>query len=180
MLSEPKPERLVNAAMLRENVETNLADSALEQLIDDADAAVVGYCGPHNQDGPFEEILPGGSSRLFPSRAVESVDKVTETVGTVSTDLSPDDYRSWYGGRMLERLSNGPHALPYWGGRVLLRYTPVSTDAQRRMAIIRLVQLGIQYSGVQSERVGPYSSQSLDYTRERDAILKQLCAGTPI
>ena len=183
MVSEPKPaarERLVGTAMLRENVETNLSDSALERLIDDADAEVVRYCGPHNQDGPVEEIFPGGSIRLFPNRAVESVEKVTETVGAISMDLSPDDYRSWYGGRMLERLASGAHPRPYWGERVLLRYTPVSTDDQRRMGIIRLVQLGIQYSGVQSERVGPYSVQSLDYTRERDAILKQLCTGIPI
>ena len=84
MVSEPKPaarECLVGTAMLRENVETNLSDSALERLIDDADATVVRYCGPHNQDGSVEEIFPGGSIRLFPNRAVESVEKVTETVG---------------------------------------------------------------------------------------------------
>ena len=173
-------ERLVSTTMLQENVQTTLSDSALEHLIDDADEAVVRYCGPHNQDAPVDEILTGGSIRLFPNRAVESIEKTTETVGAISTDLSPDDYRSWYGGRMLERLSVGPHPRPYWGDRVLLRYTPVSTDDQRRMAIIRLVQLGIQYTGIQSERVGPYSAQSLDYTRERDAILKQLCTGIPI
>ena len=61
-----------------------------------------------------------------------------------------------------------------------LTYTPVDTDPQRRMAIIRLVQLGLPYSGLQSESVGPYSAQNLDYGKEREAILKQLCPGTPI
>ena len=120
-------ERLVSTTVLRENVQTNLSDSALEHLIDDADATVVRYCGPHNQDAPVDEILTGGSIRLFPNRAVESVEKTTETVGAISTDLSSNDYRSWYGGRMLERLSDGSHPRPYWGDRVLLRYTPVST-----------------------------------------------------
>ena len=61
-----------------------------------------------------------------------------------------------------------------------LTYTPVDTDPQRRMAIIRLVQLGLAYSGLRSESVGPYSAQSLDYAKEREAILKQLLPGVPI
>ena len=81
---------------------------------------------------------------------------------------------------MLERLSNGSHPRADWGERVELTYTPVDTDPQRRMAIIRLVQLGLQYSGLQSESVGPYSAQSLDYSKEREAILKQLSTGVPI
>ena len=94
--------------------------------------------------------------------------------------LSPDDYRTWYGGRMLERLSNGSHPRADWGERVELTYTPVDTDHQRRMAIIRLVQLGLPYSGLHSESVGQYSAQNLDYGKEREAILKQLSTGVPI
>ena len=37
-----------------------------------------------------------------------------------------------------------------------------------------------QYSGLQSESVGPYSAQNLDYAKEREAILKQLSTGAPI
>ena len=180
MMTEPS--HLVSVDEVREHIGSNasITDELLQRLIEEADAAVVRYCGPYNQDGPVEEIFPGGSIRLFPNRAVESVVKVTETVGAISMDLSPDDYRSWYGGRMLERLSSGTHPSVRWGERVLLRYTPVDTDAQRKMAIIRLVQLGIQYSGVQSESVGPYSVQNLDYAKEREAILKQLSTGVPI
>ena len=105
---------------------------------------------------------------------------MTETDGNVSVVLSDDDYRSWYGGRMLQRLADGSHPRSCWGERVELEVTPVDDDAQRRMAIIRLVQLGLPYSGLQSESVGPYSAQNLDYAKEREAILRQLSTGVPI
>ena len=155
-------------------------DELVQRLIDDADEAVVSRCGPHGIDGPVTEVLTGGSFRLFPNRAVEETISATETVWDIATVLSPDDYRIWYGGRMLERRSDGANPRTTWGERVELKYTPVDDDAQRRMAIIRLVQLGLQYSGLESQSVGPYSSESLDYTKERDAILGQLCTGTPI
>ena len=191
MVSEPRPmvhitvehgqQRLVAVEQVREHLGTNSTDTdELQRLIDDADAEVVSRCGPHKIDGSLTDVLRGGSVRLFPSQAVEGITSVTETAWDTVTVLSPDDYRTWYGGRMLERLANGSHPRADWGERVELTYTPVDTDPQRRMAIIRLVQLGLPYSGLQSESVGPYSVQNLNYTRERDAILKQLCTGIPI
>ena len=175
----------VTVLLTKEEVQQHLgsnvaADEYLQRLIDDADQAVVRRCGPHKIDGSLTDVLRGGSVRLFPSQAVEGITSVTETVWDTATVLSPDDYRTWYGGRMLERLSNGSHPRTFWGERVELEYTPVDTDPQRKMAIIRLVQLGIQYSGLQSERVGPYSAQNLDYAKEREAILKQISTGVPI
>ena len=171
--------------LTKEEVQQHLGSNStdtdeLQRLIDDADAEVVRRCGPHKIDGPVTEVHPGGSFRLFPHRAVEGITSVIETLGDVATTLSPDDYRTWYGGRMLERLSNGSHPRTFRGERVELEYTPVDTDPQRKMAIIRLVQLGLQYSGLQSERVGPYSAQNLDYAKEREAILKQISTGVPI
>lgn len=160
--------------MLREHLAQDLPDPELKRLIDDADAEVLRRCGSHRIDAPLTDVLRGGSVKLFPDQAVEAITSVTETVADVSTTLSHNDYQIWHGGRMLERLSSGAHPRGYWGDRVEIQYTPVDTDAQRRMAIIRLVHLGIQYSGLQSESVGPYSRQSRDYTREREAILTAL------
>ena len=192
MASEPSPTvtmtvvparpRLVTADQVREHIGSNSTDTdeLLTRLIEEADAEVVRRCGPHKIDGSLTDVLRGGSVRLFPSQAVEGITSVTETVWDTATVLSPDDYRTWYGGRMLERLSNGSYPRADWGERVELTYTPVDTDPQRRMAIIRLVQLGLQYSGLKSESVGPYSAQSLDYAEEREAILKQISTGVPI
>ena len=174
-------QRLVTVEQVRKHLGTNSTDTdELQRLIDDADAEVVRRCGPHKIDGSLTDVLRGGSVRLFPSQAVEGITSVTETAWDTVTVLSPDDHRTWYGGRMLERLSNGSHPRADWGKRVELTYTPVDTDPQRRMAIIRLVQLGLQYSGLQSESVGPYSAQNLDYGKEREAILRQLSTGVPI
>ena len=175
-------QRLVTADQVREHIGSNSTETAelLTRLIEEADAEVVSRYGPHKIDGSLTDVLRGGSVRLFPSQAMESITSVTETAWDTATVLSPDDYRTWYGGRMLERLSNGSHPRADWGERVELTYTPVDTDRQRRMAIIRLVQLGLQYSGLKSKSVGPYSAQSLDYAKEREAILKQLSTGVPI
>ena len=192
MVSEPSPTvtttvgparpRLVTADQVREHIGSNSTDTdeLLTRLIEEADAEVVSRYGPHKIDGPVTEVHPGGSFRLFPHRAVKEIAKVTETDGNVSVVLSDDDYRSWYGGRMLQRLADGSHPRSCWGERVELEFTPVDDDAQRRMAIIRLVQLGLPYSGLQSESVGPYRAQNLDYAKEREAILKQLSMGVPI
>ena len=180
-MMEPEVAGLLTKEEVQQHLGSNVAaDEYLQRLIDDADQAVVSRCGPHSIDGPVTEVHPGGSFRLFPHRAVKEIAKVTETYGNVSVVLSDDDYRSWYGGRMLQRLADGSHPRSCWGQRVELEYTPVNTDPQRKMAIIRLVQLGIQYSGLKSESVGPYGAQSLDYAKEREAILKQLSTGVPI
>ncbi len=175
----------VTVLLTKEEVQQHLGSNStdtdeLQRLIDDADAEVVRRCGPHSIDGPVTEVHGGGTFRLFPRQAVEGITSVIETLGDVATTLSPNDYRMWYGGRMLERQSNGSHPRSCWGQRVELEYTPVDTDPQRKMAIIRLVQLGLQYSGLKSESVGPYSAQNLDYAKEREAILKQLSTGVPI
>ena len=180
-MMEPEVAGLLTKEEVQQHLGSNVAaDEYLQRLIDDADQAVVSRYGPHSIDGPLTDVLRGGSVRLFPRQAVEGITSVIETLGDVATTLSPNDYRMWYGGRMLERLSNGSHPRADWGERVELEYTPVDTDPQRKMAIIRLVQLGLQYSGLKSESVGPYSAQNLDYTREREAILKQLSTGVPI
>ena len=192
MVSEPSPmvtmtvgparPRLVTADQVREHIGSNSTETAelLTRLIEEADAEVVSRYGPHSIDGPVTEVHGGGTFRLFPHRVVKEIAKVTETDGNVSVVLSDDDYRSWYGGRMLQRLADGSHPRSCWGERVELEFTPVDDDPQRRMAIIRLVQLGLPYSGLQSESVGPYSAQNLDYGKEREAILKQLSTGVPI
>ena len=182
MTVEHGQQRLVTADQVREHLGSNSADTdeVLDRLIDEADAEVVSRYGPHRSDVPVTEVLRGGSVRLFPSQAMEAITSVAETAWDTATVLSPDDYRTWYGGRMLERLSNGSHPRADWGERVELEYTPVDTAHQRRMAIIRLVQLGLPYSGLKSESVGPYSAQNLDYAKEREAILKQLSTGVPI
>ena len=151
MVSEPSPTvtmtvgsarpRLVTADQVREHIGSNSTDTdeLLTRLIEEADRAVVSRYGPHSIDGPVTDVLRGGSVRLFPSQAMEGITSVTETAWDTATVLSPDDYRLWHGGRMLERLSNGSHPRADWGERVELIYTPVDTDHQRRMAIIRLV-----------------------------------------
>ena len=180
-MMEPEVAGLLTKEEVQQHLGSNVAaDEYLQRLIDDADQAVVSRYGPHSIDGPVTGVHPGGGFRLFPHRAVKEIAKVTETDGNVSVVLSDDDYRSWYGGRMLQRLADGSHPRSCWGERVELEFTPVDDDAQRRMAIIRLVQLGLQYSGLKSESVGPYSAQNLDYAKEREAILKQLSTGVPI
>ena len=130
----PARPRLVTADQVREHIGSNSTDTdeLLTRLIDDADQAVVSRYGPHSIDGPVTEVHPGGSVRLFPRRSRDSQGDV-ETDGERNPPCSPDDYRTWYGGRMLERLSNGAHPRADWGERVELdihagRHRPTAQD----------------------------------------------------
>jgi hypothetical protein len=59
---------------------------------------------------------------------------------------------------------------------VQITYTPVSDGNQRQEAIIKLVQLAVQYDGTSNLRIGDYSQANLSYQAERDRILQGLAA----
>ena len=160
---------------LRAHVETDLADTPLDQLINTADQEIVQAVGGHNASGTVTELYVGGDRALFLDRQFESITSVTESRGSTDTVLVAADYRVWFGNRTLERLSLGatnPQA--NWGERVPVVYTPVDDDHARIGATIELVRLAIQHTGLKSERVGDYASASVDHNREKAAILARL------
>ena len=166
---------LIDVNDLREHIETDINNAALEALIDAADQEIVESLGEHSSTGTVSEQHIGGDKALFLNRPYESITSVTERRGTTTTVLADDDYRSWYGNRLLERLAleaTNPQA--NWAEITTVVYTPVDDDASRIRATIDLVKLAVQFTGVKSERIGDYATTSHNESEERAKIIARL------
>ena len=166
-------DEILNNAQLGEHIEHDLSDNALRRLNDAETAEILRRCGSVTT---ATELLPGGEVNLILKQKADSFTSVTETIGTTSTVLSSDDYRLWYGGAMLERLDDGTNPRSRWGNRVSVVYVPENRLAQRRLVLINLVKLAIEYRGLKAEGVGAgdYSMTVLEYNKERENLLRSL------
>ena len=166
---------LIKVNDLREHVETDINNAALQRLLNAADQEIVDALGEHSSSGTVTDLLIGGDNALFLNRPYSAITSVTEFRGTTATVLDSTDYRSWYGNRLLERLSlDATNPQAYWGERVSVVYTPVDDDAARIRATIDLVQLAVQYTGFKSERAGDYQSTAMEHGKERARIIASL------
>jgi hypothetical protein len=163
---------LLTLAQIREHVETDLSNDALQRLIDSEDAEIVQRFGALSTQ---TEIFKGGSERLFLSRLVSSITSISEEVGETTTTLAADDYELWWS-QELDRDPDGTNGRSTWGERVTVVYVPQTMTAQRTAVLTQLVQLAVRYNGVQQESVGSgdYSATSADYQRERERLLSKL------
>lgn len=172
---------LLTPAQIREHVETDLADPAIERLIADAESEIVARCGAHDSQTDLfrtgdPRVFPSGVDLfIFPSRPVGQVVSITEEErdGT-STVLAEDDYRILDGGRRIERLQNGTHPRARWGHLVKLVYQPVDDMARRTRVLIDLVRLAIEYRAYQEQWSGDVRTRHVDYQQERERILRAL------
>lgn len=69
---------LLTPADVREHVETDLLDPALQRLIDDADTAIVARFGAHAADGAVVEEHAGNYPLIFPRRPAASITAIAE------------------------------------------------------------------------------------------------------
>ena len=169
--------RIITVADLREHVETDLPEAAIQRLIDEADQLVVESYGAHGPATQTDDLRSDvGMTLIFPQRPVDSVTTVTEfTSATTSKVLDPTDYTVGHGGKSLERLTTGPNPSLSWGYKVLVAYVIATTEnPRRRGAVIDLVRLATVHTGLHSERAGDYSATSVDYETERGKILSRL------
>lgn len=164
---------------LKERFESDVSDAELQLVIDEANLEVIARCGPDSDPAiPLVIMAPGGDSIIALGRPASAVTSIVETVGTTPTTLAVSDWRLWYGGRILERVSGGANSRSAWGDRITISYTPVNDGNQRQEVILKLAILDLTYRGlIKTERVGDYeSSGSLTavYQKERDIILNSL------
>ena len=177
---------------LKEHVETDLDDDALDRLITDAQASIDDRIGP---EGAQTIVLGnvGGDRYLFLPRPISSsadIASITERWGAVERALASDEWR-WLGGRQLERLiGSGSTAGTLWGWweggsippinagysdvSVVIAFTP-KPDARRDRVVIDLCRLALVYNGLSDERAGEYQTRSReDYQAEREKVLSEL------
>lgn len=162
---------LLTPANVREHVDTDLLDPAIQRLLDDADGEILKRYGPHA--GAVTEVIDGRSGVISVSRRISAITSVTEREGTTDTVLAANDYETWYG-KVLARLTTGTNPSDEWAGRVTVIYTPEDEAAMRRRVELDLVKLAIEYDAIRSESAGDYARTLPEYQQERDAILANL------
>jgi hypothetical protein len=169
---------LLTVAQVRAHVETDLADEALERLIDDADAEIIDRAGAVDEQTDEMHGVELATALCLSRRASE-ITEVVETVSEDETTLAADDYSLRAGGLFLDRLSTGTNGRSTWGDSVVVTYTPVDRTARRTRVLIDLVKLSVQYNALRSESVGDYSATSAEYETERERLLGRLREGLP-
>lgn len=141
---------------VREHAPTTLSDTALQRLLDDADAQIVAFAGPL---GSVTEIVRGGGSSLVLARRIGSVTSITETRGVTTLVLAADDWRQW-SGYVIARLTTGTNPRHCWAPEVAVVYTPVDDTATRKIVELELVKLEIANNpGLTAQTIGSWSEQ---------------------
>ncbi len=156
---------------VKERLETDLTDSELTSMINEITAEIEARFGIN---GAITVFLDGARKYLSLVRPYASSATITEILGTDETELSADDFRFLDGGRTIERLSDGTNGRSLWEKLVKVVYTPLSDAEKRVEVIILLVQLGIEYRGLKSEKAGDYNASMLNYVEERDKLMWRL------
>jgi hypothetical protein len=168
---------LLTIVELKQHIETDLADDALQRLIDDAEDEIVER---HGELEAQTDVINDASlsTCLFLSRKAESITTITEELkenGSFdSTVLDPTDYRLRGNDRQIDRLTDGPNPRSTWGDSVIIIYAPKDEENRRKRVAVDLVRLAIQYNALKSERVGDYSATSEDYERARSKLIARL------
>lgn len=156
---------LVSVAELKARVGTNLADTDLQDLIDQEEALLNRLYG--SAAGPVIEKRLPIRAFVYTKRPITSVTTVKETDDGVETTLAAADYRVWPWG--LERVGKS------WAELVEITYTPENDTLDRKRVIIELCRLTLAPRGVKSESIGgEYSYTAADYTAEREKLIASL------
>ena len=152
-------------------VETDLAPSAIQILIDDAEQEMVSRFGPELTQ---VETLEGNAEFIFPSRPVATVTSIEESDRNADFTLVASDYRIMNNGRQIQRRPDGVNGLWRWRPLVKITYVPVNDAARRKRVMIDLCRLAVQYNALANESAGDYSATSREYQQEREQILQTL------
>ena len=169
---------VLTPAEFREHQATDLAEAALQRLIDAAEWAIDQR---HGAIAQVSERRRGGGTLLFLSRPAGAIGSITEVGST--TALAANDYVLSPDGLALRRTTTGPRPAELWAPWVDAVYTPRDDQADRIRATVALVALDLNHNpGLSAEAIGDwnqtYANNSvMHYGLEREAILASLGAG---
>lgn len=162
--------------LLREFIETDLSDAALQLYIDAEQEQVDQRLGSGQDSlrafGTKTVILrsPATSITEVTTRAYPDQDPVT---------LSANDYRL-FADRQLIRNSDGDNPASCWHGEIVITYEQLTDESLTQRVIVDLVKLAIEFKGVKGEKVGDTSTTFADYQVQRESILRQLAGNSAI
>ncbi len=164
---------LMDIVLVRQHIETGLIDAALQRVMDSVEEDIdqeFGLVASQVDD------LEGKTKSIFTTRPISSITSIVETVGTTDTTLAANDYQLRHNSQ-IDRLNTGTNSRTKWGDRVKVTYVPVDDTNKRQTVYIRLIELAVKYNALKGEHAGDYSSQSVEYEKERLGILRGLRRG---
>lgn len=168
---------LLTVAELREHgIGDGPPEGMLTRLLSAAEGAIEGLYG--SAGGERTDVRYGAGDLLRLSRPAQSVATVSETVGTTTTTLAPNDFELTPRGRLLRRLNTGTNPRSAWGERIVLTYTPIDDTADRIRVAVALVKLDLAYNGYQSEGAPEFQRTRLPYDDTRAELLESLASQT--
>lgn len=166
----------LSIAELEAQVDTDLSDTALQQIIDAAESDIDSYAGPSS--AYTVEYDPELLTVLRLPVDASAIVSVTEYTGAASeptkTVLAADDYELSDDGWDLRRLSDGTNSRDTWSWHVAVVLTPVADVSRRKQVAIELARLAIIHTGYSQEKVGDWSATAADLRTERSRILSRL------
>lgn len=168
------PSDLMTVAEMREHVATGLTDAALERVMDAQDDYIIRMVGPHDPVSPdttLTYVKERPSSRVSLPRKATSIESVTVD-HFFSTDVELDEsyYRLEDGGLAVfvyDYLTVGSYY-----DRVTVEFVPEPENDERKAALVALVQLAIQDTGLMAESDDTFRYQQYpNRARERKRIV---------
>ena len=170
---------LMTLEAIRKNVETSLADEALQVLIDEADAQIIKRFGPHT--GDIEEVFEARhrarhgrvyedrntSAYIHLRRIAESVASVIEDGETLTVD---EDYEVVSSGRAIVRVKNRN----VWKRPVTVMYTPQDDTYIRRGVLVDLVKLAVDFDAARARSIGGMNVSYGDFDKMQMMVLRRL------
>ena len=189
------PSELMTLVEMKEHVQSGLGDAALQRIVDAQDAYIRRMVGEHDPDTTmvYQDDRPrnggsdwgygrnysGGQSneRIWLPRPALSIAMVEDRYlfESVWTVRDASEYYLSDEGRSVSRNHRG------WGEpfRAVVRvtFTPVSSNAERTEALIDLVRLEVQDTGLASEHDDTYWVVAKDKTKARREAIAPLKHG---
>lgn len=166
---------LLSATEIREHLETDLPDTALVRLIEDADQEIIDRLGALATE---TRVLDGGDALLHLDRRASSITSATERIYETDYALAANDYELLSDGFRIQRKQGTNYPGLTWRGRVTVVYVPyggaTGEQAARRRLLVDLVKLAEAYNARKSLSIGDASMSSVDYEKERTALFAPL------
>lgn len=165
---------LLTPTTLRELVDTDLSDTALQLLIDDGEADIArhfGACNPDTNVVTVSHIVGAGDELIFLASPIDdgAVSITRRLQGeSVYTSVSAGEFvldDPW----VIRPISGA-----WRGASIQVTYESKGAIARRRRVLVDLVRLGLRYEAAKSTELGDTTVIHVEYQNERDQLLAGL------
>ena len=163
---------LLTVTEVREHVETGLPDDALERVVDSEDAYMRAQVGIHDPAGDMTYTDDNPGRRISLPRPASAITSVTrDSWYGFSYEIPARNYRLQDEGRAV-------WIYDYWTSerydQMTIVFTPLPENAERTKALIELIRLAIQDTGLSMERDDTYQYAAKPMSKTRRQIIAPL------